>query len=120
MRSTITSLSHGSAIRTPPTLRCSAVTPPAPRALMWSTNAGGNDSSIPYSTPIFAIQPPSKEELLCHFVPPRPIVAEPLPHVHDVRNSPAAQHVRQFHILVELRVLVAGGQHVRSEERRVG
>src|ERR1017187_2447628 len=79
---------------------------------MGATNAGGNDSSIPSSTPILASRPPSEEELLCHFVPPRPIVPETIPHVHDVRDSAAAQNVRQLHILVELRVLVAGGQHV--------
>ncbi len=57
----ITSYPLGIAIPTPPTRRCSATTPVTPMALIRSTRAGGNVSSIPYSTPIFVIPSPYRK-----------------------------------------------------------
>src|SRR6266567_418948 len=112
MRSMMTPYPEGTAIFTPPVLRCSAATPATSMALMRSTNAGGNDSSIPYSTPILVMQPPLRpaarpacgprppvlpKKLLRHAVPPGPVMPEPLPHIENVGNPFCTQHVRQLY-----------------------
>src|SRR5580692_3419928 len=100
-------------MRTPPTFRCSAVTPFTPMPLMRSTSAGGNDSSMPYRTPIRAIYRLSPhEEFFRHAMPPRPIVSESLPHIQHVRDALHAQGMRQLHVLIEQRVAIADHQYI--------
>src|SRR5579863_3307645 len=100
------------AISTPPIFRCSARTSGGANSLIRSTSAGGNDSSIPYRTPIVVMSPPSGEKLGGHALPPRPIVAEPVPNVKEVRRLLDPEFVRQLHVLIEERVVIAHRQHV--------
>src|SRR5579871_2269153 len=100
-------------MRTPPVMRCSAVTPATPMELIRSTRAGGNVSSMPYSTPIFfiCVLTLSQEKLSRHLMPPWPIVTEPFPYVKLVGNILHTQPMRQLHILIEKRIVVAHRQH---------
>src|SRR5271169_6780042 len=102
----------GAAISTPPIFRCSPRTSGTPMALIRSTSAGGNDSSMPYSTPIVVMTPPSAEKLRSHALPPWPIVAESFPNVKDVRDLLHAQLMRQLHILIEQRIVIPNSQHI--------
>src|SRR2546423_10298420 len=52
------------------------------------------------------------EELYCHLLPPRPIVTESLPYIQDMRYLLRAEFVREFHTLIEERVLIAGREDV--------
>src|SRR5260370_32082462 len=108
----MTPYAAGSAISTPPIFRCSPRTSGTPMLLIRSTSAGGNDSSMPYSTPIVVITPPSAEKLCGHALPPWPIVAESFPNVKDVRDLLHSQLVRELHILIEQRIVIADSQHI--------
>src|SRR5579863_3805438 len=112
IRSIMTPYGAGSAISTPPVFRCSPRIPSGASALIRSTSAGGNDSSMPYRTPIVVMSPPSGKKLGGHALPPRPIVAEPVPNVKEVRRLLDPEFVRQLHVLIEERVVIAHRQHV--------
>src|SRR6185436_19141047 len=97
IRSTMTRYRFGSSMRIPPMLTNSAEMPGSRIALIRSTRAGGNVSSIPNSTPItFIADHPFAQSLIHalrnvhrgHLLPFGPVVlGSESPHVQAVRDA---------------------------------
>src|SRR6186997_3715197 len=103
----------GSSIRIPPMLTNSAEIPGSRIALIRSTRAGGNVSSIPNSTPItFIVIHQSRNVDRSHFLPLRPVVlGSESPHMQAVRDALRAEQAGGVFGVGLADVAFAGDQH---------